>query len=161
MQGMAKAFLMSVERSARFVEVFTRGLEWEDWYELPPGVPNPAIWTLGHIAYHRGLFYEMVTGQRTYPDDWKALFDMGCTPLPDPHGYPAVGECLAYMERLLGLWRAYLDSATDEELAAAGPHCVPRLPTRADVVCHHATHEAHHTGNLALVRRLLGKGRVV
>lgn len=161
MQGMAKAFLMSVERSGRFVEVFTRGLEGEDWYAQPPGVPNPAIWTLGHIAYHRGLFYEMVTGERTYPHEWKALFDMGCTPLADPHGYPAVGECLAYMERLLGLWRAYLGSATDEELAAAGPHCVPRLPTRADVVCHCAAHEAHHTGNLTLVRRLLGKDRLV
>ncbi|HPS78689.1 MAG TPA: DinB family protein [Thermoanaerobaculaceae bacterium] len=161
MQGMAKAFLMGIERSARFVEVFTRGLEGEDWYARPAGVPNPAIWTLGHIAYHRGLFYEMVTGERTYPEPWKALFDMGCTALGDPHGYPGVEECLAYMERTLGLWRTYLESASDEELAASTPSCVPRLPTRAAVLSHCAVHESHHTGSLAIARRLLGKDRVV
>jgi uncharacterized damage-inducible protein DinB len=35
------------------------------------------------------------------------------------------------------------------------------LPTKADVLSHLICHEAHHTGNLALVRRLLGKDKVV
>lgn len=161
MLGMAKAFRMGIERSAKFVEVFTRGLEGEDWYLQPAGVPNPAIWTLGHIAYHRGLFYEMVSGRRTYPDAWEGLFGMGCEPLADPHGYPDVEACRAYLNEGFELLVGYLESATVEDLAAKPTIESRFLPTRADVLAHLVSHEAHHTGSLALLRRLLGKGRIV
>lgn len=161
MIGMAKAFRMGIERSAKFVEVFTRGLEGEDWYAQPQGVPNPAIWTLGHIAYHRGLFYELVSGQRTYPDDWRGLFGMGCEPLADPHAYPSVETCQAYLSEAFELLVGYLDSATARDLAARPTIESRFLPTKADVLAHLVSHEAHHTGNLAAVRRLLGKEKVI
>lgn len=160
MLGMAKAFQMGIERSAKFVEVFTRGLEGEDWYAQPPGIPNPAIWTLGHIAYHRGLFYELVSGRRTYPDDWRGLFGMGCEPLPDPRAYPGVETCHAYLNEAYELLVGYLESVTARELAAKPTIESRFLPTKADVLAHLVCHEAHHTGNLALVRRLLGKERL-
>lgn len=161
MQGMAKAFRMGIERNAKFVEVFTRGMAGEDWYIRPPGVPNPAIWTLGHIAYHRGLFYEMVRGECTYPETWRSLFGMGCEPLEDPHGYPSVETCHAYMEEALGRLRVYLEAVTARELAAKPTIESRFLPTKADVLGHLICHEAHHTGNLALLRRLLGKDKAI
>jgi hypothetical protein len=161
MLGMAKAFRMGIERNAKLVEVFTRGMEGEDWFVQPPGVPNPAIWTLGHIAYHRGLFYEMVTGECTYPETWRGVFGMGCKPLADAHAYPPVEVCHAYMEKALGLLGGYLESVTARGLALKPTIESRFLPTKADVLSHLICHEAHHTGNLALVRRLLGKDKVI
>jgi uncharacterized damage-inducible protein DinB len=161
MDGMAKAFGMAIERSAQFVGYFTKGLEGEDWYSRLPGVPNTAIWSLGHIAYHRALFLELVSGERIYPQEWTSLFAMGCEPLPDPHGYPSTATCLELLDRSLAGLRSYLETATQADLASP-PHLPSRfLPTKADVLTHLAAHEAHHTGNLALVRRLLGKEKVI
>ncbi len=161
MDGMARAFTMGLERSGKFVGFFSAGLEGEDWYARPAGVPNPAIWTLGHIAYHRALFLELLTGERTYADDWKTRYDMGSLPLDDPHDYPGVAECHELFERATEKLQAYLESVSDEELATPPLRTSRFLATRGDVLAHAIAHEAHHTGNMALLRRLLGKEKVI
>lgn len=161
MDGMGKAFWLGLQRSARFVELFSAGLEGEDWYARPAGVPNTAIWTLGHLAYHRCLFLELLTGERVYPEAWRGWFEMGSTPLPDPHGYPDVATCRTYLDLALAKLEAYLESVAEADLAAPPLRPSRFLATKADVLAHAAAHEAHHTGSLALLRRLLGKERVI
>ena len=161
MDGMARAYLAAFRRSDMFVGFFTRGLEGEDWYARPAGVPNTAIWTLGHLAYHRSLFLELLTGEKTCPETWREWFDMGCTPLPDPHGYPDVDTCREHLKRLFEKIEAYLEGATEQGLAEPLHRASRFLANKSDVLAHMVAHEAHHTGNLALLRRLLGKEKVV
>jgi uncharacterized damage-inducible protein DinB len=161
MDPMAKAFATSFERSSKFVSYFTAGLEGEDWYARPAGTPNPAIWTLGHLAFHRGLFLELLSGERTYPESWRALFGMGCQPLADPHGYPDVATCLRYLKETHDALNAYLETASEAELETPPLQPSRFLALKADVLAHLVVHEAHHTGNVAVLRRLLGKEKVI
>jgi uncharacterized damage-inducible protein DinB len=161
MDEMAKAFSLGLERANRFLGYFGDDLEGDDWYVRPAGVPNPAIWILGHMAYYRGTFLELLTGERVVPEGWCELFAMGCQPLEDPHGYPDAAECREVMETSLARLRAYLETATTAELELP-PRLESRyLKTRGDVLSHLSHHEAYHTGSLNLLRRLLGKEKVI
>ena len=160
MNSTARMLWMSLERSNGFIEYFTTGMAGDDWMQRPPGVPNPAIWTLGHLAHSRAAFFEMLTGQQTYEEGWEELFGMGVDP-QDPTVYPDVATCRAVLNaRLLDL-KSYLETATEADLD--GPPCVSSkfFETKGAVLVHLTHHEAHHTGALSLLRRLLGKERVV
>jgi uncharacterized damage-inducible protein DinB len=143
-----------------FIEFFTTGMTDEDWQRQPPGVPNAAVWTLGHLAFQRARFLELLTGRRTYDESWVALFDLGC----ESHNsnlYPSVDACRAFLDERLQDLRAYLEVVTEEDLA--GPPCVPSkfFQTKAAALVHLTHHEAHHSGSLSLLRRLLGKEKVI
>jgi uncharacterized damage-inducible protein DinB len=160
MDPMAKAFRLGLDRSDEFIGYFTKGMEGDDWLKRPPGVPNPAIWTLGHLAFVRGRFLELLTGKKTYGDAWVPLFEIGCEPR-DPREYPDVETCRAFLRVRIEDIRAYLETATREDLES--PPCVPSrfFPTKAAALVHMTLHEAHHTGCLSLVRRMLGKEKVI
>ncbi|MCP4584154.1 MAG: DinB family protein [candidate division Zixibacteria bacterium] len=160
MDRMAEALWFGLERSNLFIGFFSQGMVGEDWLRRPPGVPNPAIWTLGHLAYQRALVLEMLTGKRTYDETWVELFEMGCE-VREPEHYPDEVTCRAFLDARLQDLKAYLDTADAEDLDS--PPCLPSkfFKTKAAVLVHLTHHEAHHTGNLALLRRLLGKDKVL
>lgn len=160
MNSTAKAFWMGLERSNGFIRFFATGMEGDDWLQRPSGVPNPAIWILGHLALCRARLLEMLTGQQIYEQEWEELFDLGVDP-QDPTVYPDIDTCRAVLDaRLLDL-KSYLETVSEADLA--GPPCtVSKLfETKALVLVHFTHHEAHHTGALSMIRRLLGKERVI
>jgi uncharacterized damage-inducible protein DinB len=160
MDPMAKAFWLGLERSNMFIEFFSRGMAAADWLRQPAGVPNPPAWTLGHLAFQRARFLELLTGTRTYEDAWIDLFEMGCASRP-VGAYPQPEVCRAFLDARLQDLKAYLKTATVEDLE--GPPCVPSkfFPTKAAALVHLTHHEAHHTGGLSLTRRLLGKEKLI
>ncbi len=160
MDPMAKTFWLGLERSNMFIGLFTKEMVGEDWLQQPPGIPNPAIWTIGHLAYQRAGVLEILTGRRTYDEAWGALFELGCESR-DASLYPDVDTCRAFLDARLQDLKAYLDSATKEDLEE--PPCVPSrfFQTKAAALVHLTHHEAHHTGCLSLLRRLLGKEKVI
>ena len=87
MNPTVKAYWMGLERSNGFIDFFTRGMEGDDWLQRPAGVPNPAIWILGHLAHCRAGFLEMLIGQRMYEEGWDALAGLGVDP-QDASVYP-------------------------------------------------------------------------
>lgn len=160
MNSTANAFWMGIEKSHAFIDYFTTGMEGDDWLHTPCGVPNCALWILGHLAHSRAGFLEMLTGERIYEDGWDPRFDIGVEP-QDPRTLPDVGTCRAALDaRLLDL-KSYLETADEEDLE--GPLCTPStfFNTKASVLAHLTVHEAHHTGALSMIRRLLGKERLV
>ncbi len=160
MNPMAKAFLLGLERSNMFIGLFSEGMTDEDWRKQPDGVPNPAIWTIGHLAFQRALFLEMLTGRRTYDEDWIPLFELGCDPR-EAAVYPDIDTCRAFLDARLHDLKAYLESADAEDLES--PPCLPSkfFQTKTAALVHLTHHEAHHTGCLSLLRRLLGKEKVI
>jgi uncharacterized damage-inducible protein DinB len=157
---MAKAFWMGLEHSDGFIRYFTTGMEGDDWLKKPAGIPNPAIWILGHLAHSRASFLELLTGQKRYENGWKDLLWMGAEPR-DPAEYPSPDVCWAALDARLADLKAYLDTASEEDLE--GPPCTDSkfFKTKAAVLVHLTHHEAHHTGALSMIRRLLGKERLI
>lgn len=161
MNEIAKVFHADLDKSDGFIEFFSQDLEGDDWYAKPPGVPNPAIWTLGHLAYVRADFVWMLTGEKLYPPEWVPLFKIGSEPLEDTHQYPTPDLCWELLTKCKEKLEAFLETATEEDFASAPNGANPFFPTKAAVFVHLTHHEAHHTGNLALVRRMLGKEKVI
>ena len=160
MNSTARAFWMGLERSNMFIGFFTTGMEGDDWFKQPAGVPNSALWVLGHLAHSRAGFLEMLTGKKVYEAGWKDLFKMGAEPRA-PHQYPGVEICRTVLDARLADLRTYLETATEEELA--GSPCTPSeyFESKAAVLVHMTHHEAHHTGALSVIRRMLGKERLI
>jgi len=160
MDPMARAFALGLERSHLFVDLFTQGLEGDDWHRRPPGFPNSALWTLGHLAHTRGGFLVLLTGRETRDPAWKPLFDLGCEPR-DAAAYPDVDVCRAFLDERLADLQAYLATATHRELEAPLDPPNRFFATGAGALAHLTHHEAHHTGCLSMLRRALGKDKVI
>ena len=92
MNPMAKAFWLGLERSNMFIELFSREITGKEWLLRPPGVPNSAIWTIGHLAFQRARMLELLTGQRTYDEKWVPLFKLDCESV-DAGLYPEIEIC--------------------------------------------------------------------
>jgi len=160
MNPAAKAYGMGLERSNTFIGWFTNGMEGDDWFQRPGGIPSSAIWILGHLANSRSYFYLCLTGKETFETGWGELFGMG-TEQRDPSEYPSIEEVRTVLDARLADLKAYLESVSVEELE--GPVVIDEsdFETKGHVLAMAAAHEAHHTGALSMIRRLLGKDRLV
>jgi uncharacterized damage-inducible protein DinB len=156
----AKAYWIGLKRSNSFIDYFTEGMEGDDWLQTPPGIPNSAIWILGHLAQSRAGFLQMLTGREVYEEGWAELYGMGVEP-QDPSVYPDVATCRAVLDARMNDLKDYLETASEEDLES--PPCTPSnfFKTKASVLAHLSHHEAHHTGTLSMIRRLLGKDRLL
>lgn len=160
MNPTAEAYWIGLKRSNSFIDFFTTGMEGDDWLQRPAGIPNPAIWILAHLAQTRAGFLEMLTGRQVYEEGWAELFGMGVDP-QDASAYPDLDTCRAVLDaRLLDL-QNFLETASEEDLDSLP--CTPSkfFKTKASVLVHLSHHEAHHTGALSMIRRMLGKERVI
>jgi hypothetical protein len=160
MNPMANAFWLGLERSDMFVDLFSTDISGDDWLQKPNGIPNPPIWIIGHLAFQRARFLEMLTGRKTYDDSWIELFELGCNP-SDVQRYPGVEVCRSFMADRLTDLKAYLETASEEDLK--NPTCVSSefFKSKAAALVHLTHHEAHHSGEMALIRYMLGKEKII
>jgi uncharacterized damage-inducible protein DinB len=160
MNAMAKALWMGLERSDMFVTFFSTGITKEEWLQKPAGMPNPPIWTLGHLAFHRARFLELLTGQKTYDESWIKLFERGCEPR-DAKEYPDPESCYILMKKCMIDIKEYLERSSVEDLESPPTKVSKFFMSKAAVLIHLTHHEAHHTGSLSLARRILGKEKLI
>ena len=145
--------------SEQLVAMATDGLTREEALRSPEGGPNPIIWTFGHITNTRHAILSML-GQ---PQEvqWKQLFGKGAQVRPDTD-YPAIEEIQVAWDEVSPKLRERLATVTAEELAAASPRKFRIADdTLAGAVAYLGYHEAYHVGQMAYVRKWLGKGSLV
>ena len=160
MDPTANAYWKGLKRSNSFINWFTKGMEGDDWFQRPAGIPSSAIWTLGHLANSRSYFYLCLTGKETFEPGWPELFGMGTGP-QDSSEYPSVDEIRTVLDARLADLKAYLETASLEDIEGPTAISEPDFETKAEVLAQAIAHEAHHTGALSMIRRLLGKDRLV
>ena len=160
MNAVATAYWQGLQRSNGFIDYFTTGMEGEDWYMVPEGVPNPAIWTLGHLAHSRAQFLELLTGEDRYEDGWAEILAIGTEP-QDPRTYPSLEVIKRVLAERMEDLRQYLEGAAEADFSAPPAKESRFFKTKASVLVHLTHHEAHHTGVLSLTRRLLGKEKLL
>ena len=158
-----------LERSDSFLDIFTQGMEGADWTTRIDGIPNTALWILGHLALTRAYFLSLLMdpfsaddewGPTFRMDEWGPLFGMGVEP-QEADGFPDPATCRAVLKKEMGAIRSYLETATLDDLDAPPCHPTdPYLKTKAQIVVHMAHHESHHSGTLSMIRRQLGKDRL-
>jgi hypothetical protein len=161
---MVPELIGSLDRSLAFMRGLVADLSDEDMLLQPPGAPNHAAWTLGHVIYSCQGIAEELGVAPWLPADWEEHFGYGSAPAPAAHsggfGKAALLSSLADASDRL---RAVL-LATDEcRLKDPLPDEKTRevLPTLGDAVLQIvAGHTAFHAGQLAAWRRAIGRAPV-
>ncbi len=138
-------------------------LSGHDWHHQPaPGLAHP-LWLCGHLAAsEHAIIHDRCLGNQILDASFIAHFPVGApVKSADEYDYPSVEDVLNVMTDLHVKTLAAIRGMNDEALAkpcagAAGkPH--PYYSDVAGAICHCARHEGFHAGQLATIRRLLGK----
>ncbi|MCG3125518.1 MAG: hypothetical protein CHACPFDD_00341 [Phycisphaerae bacterium] len=134
-----------------------------DWTWQPaPGLAH-ALWLAGHLAVSQHvLVHVRCLGRGILDDAFCAHFAIG-GPVPSAreHAYPDVAEVRRVMDDVhattLAEVRRMSDALLNEPATGkdGAPH--PHYHDKRGAVTHAFRHEAFHAGQLALIRRLLGK----
>lgn len=150
--------------SRRLVHQYTRDLTHDEWFRQPTEGVTHVAWQVGHLALvEYFLLMKRIRGER--PED-AALFSMaeymkkfgrGSTPNPDRQANPSPEELTRSLDGVHERATAEVAKYTDEELDVplAEPH--PAFSTKLEAVEFCSQHELLHAGQIALLRRLMGR----
>ncbi len=139
-------------------------LRGDDWVFQPgTGLAHP-LWLCGHLAVsQQTLIFGRCLGRTILDDSFVKHFPIG-GPVKSAkeHDYPRVEHVLEVMadvhvktlEAVRGMSEALL---AEPAYAADGKSAHPHYRDKLGVVTHCNRHEAFHAGQLAMIRRLLGK----
>ena len=139
-------------------------LRGDDWHFQPaPGLAHP-LWLCGHLACAEDLLVNVrCLGNRSQlPEEFTGHFPIG-GPIASSaeYEYPDAGVVRKRMDEVHRMTLEAIREMSDTVLAEAAygkdgqPH--PHYTDKAGAVCHCSRHEGFHAGQLAMIRRLLGK----
>ena len=139
-------------------------LSGDDWHFQPAAGLAHALWLCGHIASAQdSLIHTRCLGGGVLDRTFKSHFPLG-VPVKShqEHDYPSVEEVMATMADVQTKTLDTVRGMTDDLLAepafgADGKTPHPHYKDKRGAVSHCGRHEAFHAGQLATVRRLLGK----
>lgn len=135
----------------------------DDWrFQPAPGLGHP-LWHCGHLAVAQNLLIHIRCLDKGILDDaFAAHFPIGGpVKSTSEYEYPSAEAILAKMDEVHEKTISAVRGMSDELLAKpafganGAPH--PHYTDKAGAVSHCSRHEAFHAGQLALIRRLLGK----
>ena len=139
-------------------------LQGDDWvYQPAPGLAH-ALWTCGHLtSAQNSLVHIRVLGKGILAEEFTRHFPIGGpVRAAGDHEYPSVAAVLSTMAEVQEKTCRAVRSMPDELLAEPAfghdgrtPH--PHYHDKRGAVSHCHRHEAFHAGQIALLRRLLGK----
>ena len=124
-----------------------------------PQAGNSAVWLWAHLTNSRCGLARMLGVERRlfYPE----LFGRG-SELIDPKDYPLTEEIAATWGEVTQQLTDRFEALTDDDLAGPSPRDFPlEDKSLAGTVTFLSWHEAYHVGQLAAVRKWLGKGQLV
>jgi hypothetical protein len=163
----AKAMLVAISQDARgWLKAWTRDFS-EAEARLPePGnrAPNPLAWQLGHLACVEDDVAQLFTKEEHPQSSVAATLRAICatgSPAPDHSTeYPALPELWALLEQTHTRLLTILNAAEDADLDRPPRVANPYFRSLAQGVYEAALHENYHVGEIAAVRKALGKGRI-
>lgn len=118
---------------------------------------NHALWTLGHLAWTDEFFLVELSGEPAeLPDGWAGKFGTGSTPVTDAKAYPSYKEVRQIASDVRDRIAQWYEGSLIEEMSAPPPDGLKDLAKDiGQVMFVIATHEAMHSGQLAVVRKAL------
>jgi uncharacterized damage-inducible protein DinB len=126
-------------------------------YQPYPGA-NHALWTLGHLATVHQYFLSKLAGKdRDLFDKYREMFFARSQPKPDAASYPSLDVVRDYFKTSRAAFRAWIESLTDEQLAAPLPEGFKDFAaTLGGFLIRLVWHEGMHYGQLTAIRKSLG-----
>ena len=134
------------------LKINTQGLTHEESLIQPAPAGNCLNWILGHIAVTRDQALGLLGEKPVWNDADKALYIRGSKPMTNGGKAMRMEKIMADIERSQETLLGALLRQTPESLAAADEQGAV-----ADKLAMLHFHEAYHTGQVGLMRRLIGK----
>ena len=148
------------ERTVAFMQESVADLSDEDIVLQPPGVPNHAAWTLGHVIHSCEAMAGELGVKPWLPREWESRFGYGSSPTAVVSQYPNKAALLAALGEAGHRLRTALLEMDETALAEPLPDEQVRemLPTKGHALLQVvAAHTAYHAGQLAAWRRAIGR----
>jgi uncharacterized damage-inducible protein DinB len=148
------------QRTVAFMQESVADLSDEDLVLQPPGVPNHAAWTLGHVIHSCQAIAGELGVEPWLPSEWESQFGYGSSPTAVVPQHPSKAALLAALGEASHRLRTALLRMDETALAEPLPNERVRdmLPTKGHAVLQVvAAHTAFHAGQLAAWRRAVGR----
>jgi DinB superfamily len=152
-----------IRGSRLFTQQFLKDLTDGEWFWSPPQFTTHIAWQVAHIAVAEyGLCLRRVRGRTTadeslISDAFIEAFKLGSKPVAEPEKYPPLAEIRRVFDAVHEQAVNELIGRSEAELGEplAEPH--PRFKTKFDAIDFCPQHEMVHAGQIAMLRRLMGK----
>lgn len=146
-----------------YTSQFLNELSPGDWFWHPAELTTHVAWQVGHLAvaeYNlclRRIRDRIDADNALISDEYIKLFQLGSTPTADLSLYPPVEEIRRVFNAVHQQAISELSQRTDAELdvPVGKPH--PVFATKLGAVEWCAPHELVHAGQIALLRRMMGR----
>ncbi len=154
---MLSELIGSFEYTVNFIEKQVADLSDEDIVSQPPGAPNHAAWTLGHIIFSCQEIAGELGVERWLPSDWESRFGYGSVPAaeasPRSSKSALLGSLREASKRLRDAMRRLDEKALASPLPDADADTWFPVPSRFATRYLDRTTWPHHPG-LPCARRL-------
>lgn len=135
------------------------GLSHEDSLHHPQPDVSCLNWVLGHIVSARNTMLKLFGREPLIPDAQLQIYRPRATPPLDPSQAIQLSQLATWFDQLQDELVASLKSVSDEHLAQPAPFSPTSNPkeTIGSLLANLVAHEAYHSGQIGLLRRLAGK----
>ena len=158
-----QAALDRVAQARGFVKMFLADLTRDEWFWQPPEVTTHVAWQVAHlsVAQYR-LCLERIRGRVAaddafMPEAYLERFMLGSKPVAGVEHNPPIAEIQRIFDAVYQQSLTELAKRTDEEMDVPLEQPRPMFKTKLSAVEWCAQHEFVHAGQIALLRRLMGK----
>jgi hypothetical protein len=153
-----------IEFARKYSRSLLEDLSTDDWFWMPENYTTHIAWQVGHLAMSQyGLTLFRQRGRDREVDSqlmsskFRKLFMRGTTPLADRENHPQPEEILEVLDRVHSQMQkeivTFADADLDEEIGP--PHAA--FATRYGALLFAGDHEMIHSGQIGMLRRLMGK----
>ena len=146
-----------------YTSQFLSGLSDDEWFWCPSELTTHIAWQVGHVAVAQyNLCLRRVRGRtpadETFmPDRFIEVFKFGSKPAAEPAHNPPLAEIRRVFDGVYEQALKELATRSDAELDVPVEQPHPAFKTKLGAVEYAPQHELVHAGQIALLRRLMGK----
>lgn len=153
-----------IEFARKYSMSLLEDLNDEDWFWSPDQYTTHLAWQAGHLAmsqYGLTLFQQrgrdFAIDKALMSSKFRKLFMRGTTPVADRDAYPEPVEILATLDRVHEQMQKEIVTFDGEQLdePLGPPHAA--FATRYGALLFAGDHEMIHSGQMGMLRRLMGK----
>ena len=159
-----KIALRQIEFARNYSSSLLEGLSDDEWFWTPDAYSTHIAWQVGHLAMseygltlfqQRGRIREI--DSQLMSSSFRKLFMRGTTPLVDRDRHPQPDEILEVLAKVHDQMRKEVVTFSEEDLdqPLGPPHAAFASRYGALLFCAH--HEMIHSGQIGVLRRLMGK----
>jgi hypothetical protein len=152
-----------IKFARQYTRRFLTGLSDQEWFWCPSELTTHIAWQVGHVAVSQyNLCLRRVRGRTAedetlIPDHFIEVFKLGSTPDPDPQNNPSLAEIRQVFDAVEQQVVTELATREDEDLDVPVEQPHPVFKTKLEAVEYAPQHELVHAGQIALLRRMMGK----